>query len=385
MKTSTPLVWVFDPIDFHGGSKVATAHLLSQLPRHYQIRVITSHAKHWQTLAQAKSNYQCMSLWQPKWLRSCEQGWRYFARHLFLALQLLWLRLLSGRPELCVAASGPGVDLALYLIAPLLKCPLVQCVHGPVATSNTIAKALQRCDLLFYLAATKASLIECLSLRMTEQQAEIFLAQEHCHLMQNGLSSHFWPRANHDDAKGVLWAASLLKWKGLSLLLNAAKQLPTPIPFTVCYIRPQSSQLEVEQAPVNLPYFQWHENPAELDEIRAQHRIFVSTSQQEPFGLSILEAMAAGLCPVIPDDGAWWHQELRHGQNCIVYQANNPEDLAKQLHYLERHPDKQIEIGQAAQQVAQQYRAEVCYRPLLMKMLRAMVWQHLIGGRYAAH
>ncbi|MFO6422990.1 glycosyltransferase family 4 protein [Motilimonas sp. KMU-193] len=385
MKNSAPLLWLFDPIDFHGGSKVATAHLLSQLPAHYQVLVITSHANHWQTLDHAKVSYHCVNLYQPKWLKNCEQGWRYFIRHLVLAIQLIWLKLCIGRPEMCVGASGPGVDLALYLAKPWLNCPLLQCIHGPVAKSNTIAKALLRCDLLFYLASTKQSLEHCLSLKLSNIETSDFFAQAHCHLMQNGIPDSAWPRPRQQGAKGVLWAASLLKWKGLSLFLQASQQLAIPTPCTVCYIRPQNSQLAVDEAPINLPYVRWYEAPNHLDEIRSQHQIFVSTSQQEPFGLSILEAMAAGLCPVIPDDGAWWHQQLSHGHNCIVYRANDAQDLAHKLNYLQQHPERQKAIGYAAQQVAEQYRAEVCYRPLVFKMLRAMAWQHLGGDQYAQH
>ena len=382
MNNTTAKIWIFDPIDFHGGSKVATTNLMSGLPKQYQLVVITSHPHHWDNLKHANASFHCVNLWQPALLNNREQGIGYFARQLFLALQLIWLRVLIGRPELTIGASGPGVDLALYLAKLFLSSPLLQCVHGPVACSNTIARALPLCDLLFYLPSTHASLTACLSLRMAPEQANTFLQQANCQVMLNGIPQRLWPTPNRGQTNQVLWAASLLKWKGLSVFLTALTRLPVPMSSSVCYIRPSNTQLAVDHAPQTIIGVNWHENPAQLDAIRTQHSIFVSTSQQEPFGLSILEAMAAGLCPVIPADGAWWHQQLEHGKNCLTYQANDPTDLAKQVHWLQQHPAQQRLIGQAAAKVADQYRAEQCYRPLILSMLRVMAWHHLLGDRY---
>ncbi|MBF4438182.1 glycosyltransferase, partial [Vibrio anguillarum] len=60
--------------------------------------------------------------------------------------------------------------------------------------------------------------------------------------------------------------------------------------------------------------------------------LFVSTSQQEPFGLSILEALAAGMCVIIPEDNAYWDSLLTHELNCLKYAANDVSSLAETLH-----------------------------------------------------
>ncbi len=80
-------------------------------------------------------------LHEPAWLAQQEQGIAYFIRHFIILLNILWLRLRFGHFDMALGASGPGVDLALYLARPLLNWKVVQLVHGPVACSRTIGAA----------------------------------------------------------------------------------------------------------------------------------------------------------------------------------------------------------------------------------------------------
>ena len=156
----------------------------------------------------------------------------------------------------------------------------------------------------------------------------------------------------------VLWAASLLKWKGLDFFVQSMQAMPEKdrLSTDICYIRPRTTDQPTSNAPIKLNKLQWHEQPQQLDAIRANCNIFVSTSTNEPFGLSILEAMAAGHCVVIPSDHSYWDQVLSHGINCIKYRANNQTDLINELSKLKGDVEKIKRIGGNAQQVANNYR-----------------------------
>jgi len=185
--------------------------------------------------------------------------------------------------------------------------------------------------------------------------------------MQNGLPDHAWPSRCQHERPVIFWAASLLKWKGLETLLNALKRIePRARPETqICYIRPKETQLPVSDAPIVIDAVHWHENPAHLDEIRTTANIFVSTSHNEPFGLSILEAMAAGHCVLIPADDAYWDRTLKNGIDCIKYRPGDTLDLANKLHAISGDMDRIRSLGNAAAKIASGYRAKIRYAAIV--------------------
>ena len=73
---------------------------------------------------------------------------------------------------------------------------------------------------------------------------------------------------------------------------------------------------------------------ARLPELYREHDIFVFPSAwQEPFGLTHLEAMASGTPVISTNDGG--HGEfLEDGENALVFEKNNAEQLAAQIQRL---------------------------------------------------
>lgn len=347
---------VVDPTAFSGGSKVATESILALLnAQAISITVLTADKDSW-----LSPNIRRVHLYEPEWLAKKEQGISYFARHAFIALNLLIVRLRFGRFDAALGASGPGVDLSLYLLRTLNKMEVLQLIHGPVAKSRTIARCLKAAYQVHYLQSTSASLQTTLSTLEPENTT----LPKQFHLLLNGLSEVSWPSSCQMKTPGVFWAASLLKWKGLDILLNAIQQIPVEQrpPVDICYIKPQGVQLPVTNAPVNIKHVNWHEKPNNIDEIRSSANIFVSTSKNEPFGLSILEAMATGQCILIPEDGAYWDDVLEHNVNCIKYIPNNVDDLKNKLLILSKDIDLVKKLGKQAAEVAQDYRAKKQYK-----------------------
>ncbi|KKD60202.1 glycosyltransferase [Grimontia sp. AD028] len=347
---------ILDPIPFAGGSKVSTKHILSQLEsKPVRISILTSDPDTW-----AKTQAYVKTLYMPKQLEKTEQGLSYFTRHFLIALQLLWLRLFVGRMDTALAASGPGVDLGLYLARFLLGYRLVQMVHGPVARSRTIGRCLLSADEVYYLDSTRDSLNHAISATGSLEDVSAFPQFQ---TFRNGLPKALWPTRCQYDYAVLFWAASLLKWKGLDTLTKALSHMtPSERPEThICFIRPKQTNLAVSNAPQCITKVFWHEAPEKLDGIRARSNIFVSTSTKEPFGLSILEAMAAGMCVIIPSDGAYWDTQLTDGENCLKYLPDDEADLARTLAKAQQNMQSLKELGEEAFQIARQYRAELCF------------------------
>ena len=356
-------ILAIDAIPFHGGSKVATAAVLAQL-KDVDVTIISSHPESWCSL---DGNVEALK--EPAWLKRREQGLLYFVKHLWITAYILFYILRKGKEYILVGTSGPGVDLSIYIVGLLTRSPIIQLIQGPVAYSRTIARALLKSDILIYLPSTLDSIHRAIGLVRKKEGANGCLSDITTIPLLNGITKEAWPSgsSNNFNELHVFWAASLLKWKGLDTLktaLNSFSASLTP-QATICYIKPRDIGLNSSEPPENIVNSRCFEEPSNLDKLRAEANVFVSTSQKEPFGLSILEAMAAGLCVVIPRDGAFWDCALQENIHCIKYIPDDAADLRQKLEYLQENMHVARSISNESKAIANQYRAELTYLPVV--------------------
>ncbi len=261
--------------------------------------------------------------------------------------------------------------MPIYFLGKLLSKQIIQLIHGPVGNSRSIGYCLSNADHVFYLQSARPSMLTALN---TYYQAKFrnidasslsswVASHSNYHVFVNGISQQNWPTRCQMVLPTIFWCASLLKWKGLDKLITAAKLIhPThPLIANVCFIRPKDISLPVSQAPQNISHFRWYEDPECLDDIRSKSNIFISTSTNEPFGLSILEALAAGMCVILPDDDSYWSKTLTDFQQCIKYKAEDPVSLCTAIYLLLNDRNMMEQLSQNALQVALEYQAESRY------------------------
>ncbi|CAM3039375.1 glycosyltransferase family 4 protein [Vibrio rarus] len=355
---------VFDPIPYHGGSKVATQLAMQWTNSHTHYYILSASKHSWQKphTTHSHTRYFCL----PQCLARCTQGQGYWLKQLFL---MLYLALFTAyvaistrcKPVSLLLASGPGVDFAGYVIGHIFALQIIQLIHGPVGKSRATKWCLTQGYPTFYLPAAQSSLRHCLQL--THNQS----LPHHLNIFVNGLDDAHYPtlhRFCHTTPQvQFYWAASLLKWKGLDLLLQAHNmtQWQNKSALHICYIRPAVGQAEQSAIDPTLSGVHWYHEPNNLDAIRAQCDVYISTSINEPFGLSTLEALAAGLIVLIPRDGAFWDTQLQDGVHCLKYDSNNANSLNECMQSLTHNLARLQPIAQQGRKIAARYLAKQTY------------------------
>ena len=358
-ETKEKAIVCIDTIPFAGGSKIATSRILATLnhdPKH--IHILTTSSSCWRN-----TPYTQHALHEFETLHQAQSGWRFVLRHAWLAVQVLWYILCVRRVVLLAGCSLPSNDFALAMVKKISGIEWLQCIHGPVYPSRLNARLLNYVDYLFYLSSALSSLNETLAL--TNGSMDDLSKRIVSHSFINGVSltDYQLNEVSKTANPQILWAASALRWKGLDLFIAALQQFDNSArPDThICYIRPTQIDMPVSAVNIPLEKVHWYESPDNLDSIRETCQIFVSTSTGEPFGLSILEALASGLCVVIPADNAFWDQELVDQQHCIKYQPNEPNSLYLALSQCLAQPEMTRAIGVNGRKIAQRFDAKKAY------------------------
>ncbi len=355
-------ILIYDPVPFKGGSKEVMKTILAELPDDVEVWVISNDTDSW-----CHSSVNLCPLFSPGFLQNKTTGMPYFLKQLIYLFSLLFLMIKLKRFHKIIGISGPGVDFALYLLNELININIIQLVQGDIATSKVAGFGLTRANKVFYLPSTYHSIQRALerSSKNTVINNKIFIP------FINGLNKASIKAKMANNRVGLLWAASLLKWKRLELFIDALDKVDTiysnPNKYfaKICYIEPKAeAYLDIAQLK-SVDNIHWYQDPDNLNDIRATCSVFISTSEKEPFGLSILEAMVAGLAIVIPADDAYWDQHLTDGYDCIKYNPNDINTLVAALVRLIDNPNLLSKLAQQANETAQYYCHLRCYSTIL--------------------
>lgn len=139
------------------------------------------------------------------------------------------------------------------------------------------------------------------------------------------------------------------------LLLEAVKELRAVFPVRLTIIGEASRPAHLEELRrvensiarlglsdivkvyINLPF-------RSVQELYAVHDVFVLPSRDEPAAVSILEAMAHGL-PVLCSDSVGTKCYIEEGQNGLVFQTDNLEDLVEKLRFIVEDRTRLVSMG----------------------------------------
>jgi glycosyltransferase involved in cell wall biosynthesis len=262
-------------------------------------------------------------------------------------------------PDVLLANNGPTANLATHLAGRALGLPVVQYVRGPFPRSDLAGKILRSSAAIFTVGDECTRLASAVG-RVTVQP------------VAEGLDPSRWPRPRAPFTRDWLWNSALVGWKGLPLLLGAYRVLGPSAPrLHVCHTTLPDHHPDAVALPVQIPAgVEMHRAPPDLDELRSSCIAYVHTAlRPEPFGRSVLEAMAAGLCPIVPAAGTPGRL-VRHGVNGLVYAPGSQRGLESLLRLAARDPSLCARLGARAESDARAYRSDLVFRPVLAGLER---------------
>lgn len=153
----------------------------------------------------------------------------------------------------------------------------------------------------------------------------------------------------------VLYLGRVAPKKGLDRLIAALAHLPDDVQLDVAgrQEEPYASHCRSAAADAGVANrVRWHGHVGEhaRHQLLAQAAVFVLPSEDENFGIAVLEAMAAAL-PVIVSKGVALGSVIAE-HRCGVVAERDPESLAEALHYLLTSPSEASAMGSRGRAVA---------------------------------
>jgi glycosyltransferase involved in cell wall biosynthesis len=154
-------------------------------------------------------------------------------------------------------------------------------------------------------------------------------------------------RMEHDRlVAGV--AANLEYWKGIDVLLEAARLVQSPLRLEIYGVGSKRGELERQAEGLDAHFKGFVQNPlAELD-------VLVQPSRADNLPLAILEAMAAGL-PVIGTRVGGIPELVVDGETGLLVEPERPEELAAALDSLAADRERRVELGRRGRERVQEH------------------------------
>ena len=157
--------------------------------------------------------------------------------------------------------------------------------------------------------------------------------------------------------------ASLSHRKGQDLLIEAFGKIASDFPDVYLFIvgSPREDEPDVEQNLIEIASRYGIENRVVFTGSRSDvldilhiFEIFVMSSRIEGFGLSLIEAICAGV-PAVTSDIPTFTEICEDGKHALSFRSEDSHSLAEKLRYALTHQDEMREMGGSAKQYARQH------------------------------
>lgn len=191
------------------------------------------------------------------------------------------------------------------------------------------------------------------------------------HLLHNGIKLNTDSVCSGHTANDLLRLVTvgrLEKVKGFELAIEVAERLNNSGTFFVLDIYGEGEQRAMLQTVINEKGLQQkvflRGFNANIKKEYSKYHLYLHTAFKEPFGLTLVEAMAAGL-PVVCIDGGGNRDIVSDGHNGFILKERNANTLAEKIFLLSENKSLYEQMSKAAKATAQQFTIERCVDKLV--------------------
>ncbi|MBT5675949.1 MAG: glycosyltransferase family 4 protein [Rhodospirillaceae bacterium] len=154
-----------------------------------------------------------------------------------------------------------------------------------------------------------------------------------------------WQDGADADRSGALFVGHLLPWKGIAMLMEAWRDIPTPLRVAgsgpLLHLVKQAKDHGVTELGLL-------DAKAVYQEMRRASFLVFSSVWYECFPLTFIEAFAAGL-PIIAAKLGAAEDIITHGETGLHFTPGDPASLAEVVAWAEAHPEDMARMGENAQ------------------------------------
>ena len=139
--------------------------------------------------------------------------------------------------------------------------------------------------------------------------------------------------------KQIIFAGRLSKEKGIDVLLDTAKRLPTEYNLLILGIGPEEKKVrDIANSKMNIHYLGYQSKQNTISLIRGSD-LLIQPSIMEGISSTLLEAMGCETCIIASNVGGNT-EIIENNKTGVLIEPNNAEELVDKISYLLRENEK---------------------------------------------
>lgn len=170
----------------------------------------------------------------------------------------------------------------------------------------------------------------------------------------------------HFPKTDLIYLGRLSEEKGVLTLLESLRYNPT-LKVRIIGTGPLEQEIRrlSQSIPGQLELAGFLTGEEKYRAVRQALAVIIPSRWYEQFPMVVLEAWSQGTAVIAPRQGPWL-MIVKAGETGLLYEPENPTDLAEKMDWIQSHPDEAVGMGKSGREkLEREYTSEVFYQRLI--------------------